>query len=91
MFLCFETSIIALIPMATEALPTARGLMMGSNMAALAGGRAIGALLGGLLFRGGGFALNGTVALILNLVGAALIWRFVREYGSHEHAASASE
>jgi predicted MFS family arabinose efflux permease len=91
MFLCFETSIIALIPMATEALPTARGLMMGSNMAALAGGRAIGALLGGLLFRGGGFALNGTVALILNLVGAALIWRFAHEYGSHGHSASASE
>jgi predicted MFS family arabinose efflux permease len=91
MFLCFETSIIALIPMATEALPMARGVMMGSNVAALAGGRAIGTLLGGLLFRSGGFALNGTVALILNLVGAALIWQFVREYGSHEHAVPEAE
>lgn len=90
-FLCFETSIVVLIPMATEALPTARGFMMGSNVAALAGGRAIGTLVGGLLFRSGGFMLNGTFALILNLIGAVLVWQFVHEYGSGSHEQAVSE
>jgi predicted MFS family arabinose efflux permease len=74
---------------ATEALPTARGTMMSSNFAALAGGRAIGTLLGGWLFRTGGYALNGTLALLLNLIAALLIWRFVREYASHKSVSEA--
>jgi predicted MFS family arabinose efflux permease len=86
MFLTFEISIVVLIPVATEALPTARGTMMSSNVAALAGGRAIGTLVGGLLFRTGGYALNGTLALLLNLIAALLIWRFVHEYAGHQSA-----
>jgi predicted MFS family arabinose efflux permease len=89
MFLTFEISIVVLIPVATEALPMARGTMMSSNVAALAGGRAIGTLVGGWLFRTGGYALNGTLALLLNLIAAALIWRFVHEYASHSTASAA--
>ena len=32
------------------------------------------------MFRTGGFTLNGTVALILNLIAAVLVWRFVLEH-----------
>ncbi len=80
MFFTFETSIVVLIPLATEVLPHARGTMMSVNVAALAGGRAVGTLLGGWMLRTGGFAMNGTVALVLNLIAAVLVWRFVLEY-----------
>ncbi len=83
MFLVFEVSIVVLIPLITEILPEARGTMMSTNMAAQAGGRAVGTLLGGWMFRTGGYAMNGTVALIINLIAAALLWRFVVE--RHEH------
>lgn len=80
MFFTFETAIVVLIPLATEVLPHARGTMLSVNVAALAGGRAIGTLLGGWMLRTGGFSLNGTVGLSLNLIAALLIWRFVLEY-----------
>src|SRR5207245_4090367 len=70
MFFTFETSIVVLIPLATEVLPHARGTMLSVNVAALAGGRAVGTLLGGWMLRTGGFAMNGSVALILNLIAA---------------------
>lgn len=79
MFLTFEISIVVLIPLATEVLPDARGTMLSAYVAALAGGRAVGTLLGGVMFRSGGLMLNGTVALCLNLIAVVLIWRFVHE------------
>jgi predicted MFS family arabinose efflux permease len=79
MFFAFEVSIVVFIPLVTEALPAARGTMMSVNVAASALGRALGALTGGLLFRLGGYGLNGVAALALNLIAAALIWRCVRE------------
>lgn len=79
MYLCFEVSVVGLIPLATEALPQARGLMLTSNVAAISISRAIGTLLGGWLFRAGGFGLNAIIAMILTFAGAALLWRFVDE------------
>ncbi|HVO41976.1 MAG TPA: MFS transporter [Aggregatilineales bacterium] len=79
MFLMFEISIVVLIPMATETLPTARGLMMTSNVAALAFGRAIGAIAGGIMYRSSGYEINGIAGLVLNLIAALLIARFTVE------------
>ena len=79
MFLFFETSMVVMIPMATEVLPEARGTMMSANVAAFALGRAIGTPLGGWLFVAGGYMLNGGLALAANLLAALLIWRCVKE------------
>jgi predicted MFS family arabinose efflux permease len=79
MFLLFETSMVVMIPLATEALPAARGTMMSANVAAFALGRAIGTPLGGWLFLSGGYILNGALALAANLLAALLIWRCVKE------------
>ncbi len=91
MFFMFETSIVVLIPLATEVVPHARGTMLSVNVAAFAGGRALGTLLGGRMLRTGGFALNGTVALVLNLIAAVLIWRFVLEYADTRETTPAPE
>ncbi len=90
-FLTFETSIVVLIPLATEVLPDARGTMLSAYVAALAGGRAVGTLLGGAMFRSGGLMLNGTVALCLNLIAVTLIWRFVHEQTNMKATAVAAE
>jgi predicted MFS family arabinose efflux permease len=82
MFLAFEISIVTSIPLATEVLPQARGTMLSANVAAISIGRAVGTLLGGWMFRTAGYSLNGTVAMILNLIAVVLIWRFVFD---HEH------
>ena len=79
MFLFFEISIVGMIPLATEALPQARGVMLTTYVACLSVSRAIGTLLGGWMFRAGGIAMNGVVAMILSLAAAALLWRFVSE------------
>ncbi len=76
MFLSFEVSVVALIPLATEVLPNARGIMMSSNLAAASIGRALGTLSGGWLLRTVGFGANGLLAGALNLLAALLIWRF---------------
>jgi predicted MFS family arabinose efflux permease len=82
MFFLFEVAIVVMIPLATEVLPGARGLMMTSNVAALAGGRALGARIGGGLYRAGGYPLNGALALGINLLAVLLVWRFVVERGA---------
>jgi predicted MFS family arabinose efflux permease len=85
MFLAFEISIVTSMPLATEVLPQARTTMMSVNMAALTGGRAFGTLLGGWMFRTAGYSLNGTVAMILNMIAVVLIWRFVFDHAHVEH------
>ncbi len=91
MFFTFETGIVVLIPLATEILPGARGTMLSANVAAMALGRAVGALLGGWMFRSSGFLLNGTAGLIMDLIAVFLIWRFVVDYTTSPQASPVSE
>jgi predicted MFS family arabinose efflux permease len=77
-FIAFEFTIVASIPLMTEMVPEARGRVMSTNVAFHAGGRMLGALLGGLVFPFG-FIWNGVVALACNLVAVAVIIFFVRE------------
>ncbi|MEP7285226.1 MAG: MFS transporter [Chloroflexota bacterium] len=79
LFLCFETSIVAFLPIATEVLPQARGTMMSASIAAFSVGRALGTLLGGWLFRTGGIGFNGVVGWIVSMVVVVLVWRFVTD------------
>jgi predicted MFS family arabinose efflux permease len=77
-FIAFEFTIVASIPLMTELVPQARGRVMSANVAFHHGGRMLGALLGGALFPLG-FLWNGVAATACNLLAAALILLFVRE------------
>lgn len=78
MFLCVETAIVAAIPIYTEVLPEARSVMLSAALGASSLGRVIGSLIGTWLYAStGNFVMLGAVSLIVGLIGAALMWRFV--------------
>jgi predicted MFS family arabinose efflux permease len=77
-FIAFEFTIVATIPLATELLPHARGLMLTTNMAGHGAGRMLGVLLGGWLFHYG-ILWNSAAAVVLNLISLLLILLVVKE------------
>jgi len=77
-FIAFELTIVASIPLMTELMPEARGAVMSSNVAFHAAGRMLGAQLGPLLFQFG-FLWTGIAACLLNLVTLGVIILLVRE------------
>ncbi|MBX3065642.1 MAG: MFS transporter [Anaerolineae bacterium] len=78
-FVGFESGIVAVISLATDVLPSARGTMMTSLIAALAGSRAIATLLGGAILRSGGYLVSGITAFTLLTLATIILWRFVPE------------
>jgi predicted MFS family arabinose efflux permease len=85
MFIAFEMAIVAVISLATDVLPEARGTMMASLIGALAGSRAVGTIIGGALLRAGGFAVNGVVSTVLTIAAVLLIVGFVAEIRAPKH------
>jgi predicted MFS family arabinose efflux permease len=79
-FIAFEFTVVAGIPLVTELVPEARGAVMSANVAFYAAGRMLGVWLGSYLF-GLGFLWNGVAAAILNLATLGVIVVFVREGG----------
>ncbi|MBI3764135.1 MAG: MFS transporter, partial [Chloroflexi bacterium] len=77
-FITFEFTIVTSIPLMTELVPEARGTVMSANIAAHAGGRMLGALIGAYVFHFG-FLWNGVAAAVLNLVALGLVVWVVRE------------
>lgn len=77
-FIAFEFTIVASIPLMTELVPEARGAVMSSNVAFHAAGRMLGVPLGVTMFHLG-FQWNGVAAAVLNLVTLGVIILFVRE------------
>ncbi|MCC6190209.1 MAG: MFS transporter [Anaerolineales bacterium] len=77
-FIAYEFTIVATLPLLTELVPEARGWVMSTGVAVLAAGRMLGALLGGFLFPYG-FAWNGMAGMACNLAALAVIVLFVRE------------
>jgi predicted MFS family arabinose efflux permease len=77
-YLTFEFTLVSAIPLMTELAPSARGILMGSNVGGQAAGRAVGAFVGPALFRSGLMANSG-VAAALDLLALVLLLRFVRE------------
>lgn len=77
-YVTYEFTLVSSIPLMTELVPAARATVMASNISAHALGRALGGLLGSILF-GLGFAANGLAAAGLNLLALLLLTRFVRE------------
>lgn len=76
-FITFEFMIVSSFSLLSELLPQARATLMAGNFAALSGGRALGALIGPLLFPLGLMA-NSVSAVALNGLALALLFLFVQ-------------
>lgn len=61
-FIAFEITIVATLPLATEAAPGARSRFLAWLMVALGVGRALGDAIGPPLYKGSGVAANGAVS-----------------------------
>ena len=83
LFLFFEFSVVANLPLTTELVPGARASMMSLMVAALALGRMVGAWVGPLLWQQGGMALNSTMAGFGVLGALFLLLFFVKEDLNH--------
>jgi len=82
MFLSFEFSIVAIIPLVSELAPETRGTVMALNVAGMSLGRMISSLLAPRLWATGGLPLNALVSAGVVMVAALILWRGVRERSS---------
>ena len=78
-FIAFEFTMVASIPLMTELVPAARGRVMSANVAAAAAGRMLGALLGVWLFRSFGFVSIGLTSVLMTAAAFVLLIWLVRE------------
>ncbi len=81
LFLTFEFTLVATLPLMSELVPTARAQTMSVNAMMLLLGRMAGALLGGVLFKSG-FLWNVSLGVILNLLAMAALYWGVKEEAS---------
>ncbi|MCP5101350.1 MAG: MFS transporter [Chloroflexi bacterium] len=79
LFLFFEITVVGGVPLMTELVPEARSVVMGMVLAFGALGRALGSLIGPLLWSAGGFVVNGMVAGLIMLVAIGILARWIRE------------
>ena len=76
-YITFEFTLVCIIPMMTEVMPTARATLMSFNVAALSLGRAIGAPLGTFLYRFS-FPVVAVGAVVFNIVALLALRRMVK-------------
>lgn len=74
----FEFTTVTTISIMSELVPQARATLLAGFTASASGGRAVGALLGPLLFTRGVMA-NGAAAAMLDLIGLVVLLAFLRE------------
>jgi predicted MFS family arabinose efflux permease len=77
LYICFEFTFVSMISMMSEVLPNTRGTFLAANLAASAGGRAIGAIVGPLLFSRS-ILVNGLVSALLAWIALVIFITFVR-------------
>ncbi|MBT8211697.1 MAG: MFS transporter [Acidimicrobiia bacterium] len=78
-FIAFEVTIVGTVPLASEAAPGARTRYLALLMVALSIGRAIGDVIGPMLYTWKGIPANGITSAAVVLVGLALLLGAVRE------------
>ena len=69
LFLFFELSMVSSISLCTEILPDQRATMMSCYYAMAGIGRAVGALMGGIVWQNGGMLFTGSVSGVLTIIG----------------------
>lgn len=79
LFITFEITVVGGMPLMTELVPRARGVVMSMVLAAMSLGRTLGALLGPAVWEQGGFARTGLFAALIMLLGVAVLARYLRE------------
>jgi predicted MFS family arabinose efflux permease len=80
LFIFFEITVVGGIPLLTEIMPSARGIVMSLILGAAALGRTIGSLVGPRLAQWGGFTANGlTATVIMALAVIILIYGIPKE------------
>lgn len=79
LFLTFEVAVVGAIPLLTELVPSARGVVMSMSLGAMAAGRLIGSLLGPALWQQGGITANALVAATVMVLAVVVLWRFLHE------------
>ena len=73
-YITFEFTIVSIIPMVTEIMPSARATLMSFNVASLSLGRAIGAPLSTFLYRFG-FPVVAIGAVLFNIIAVLALRR----------------
>jgi predicted MFS family arabinose efflux permease len=76
-YISFEYTFVSLISLVTEITPASRATLMAGNITASAGGRALGALTGPVLFKLGLLA-NGITGALTATLGLLLLVRYIR-------------
>lgn len=79
LFLFFEMTVVGGIPLMTEIVPNARGVVMSVILATAGLGRALGALAGPALWARGDFRLLGLAAAATMFVAVFVLARWIRE------------
>ena len=79
LFLSFETTVVAAIPVLTEVVPRARSTVLSTTVAFFSLGRALGAFAGARIWDGESLLWNGLLAGGLMLVAVLVLARAVRE------------
>jgi predicted MFS family arabinose efflux permease len=78
-FLAFELTYVAALPLLTEVVPTARSVVLSVNLATGSLGRVVGALLGPLVWSQAGLAGNTVISAALALASILVLGLWVRE------------
>jgi predicted MFS family arabinose efflux permease len=81
LFLFFEMTVVGGLPLMTEIVPAARGVVMSIILAAGGLGRALGALLGPVIWTRGGFEVLGLVSAAIMLIALLILATSIREAG----------
>ncbi len=77
-YFSFEVTLVAALPLMTEVLPSARATLMAVFLASSSLGMAAGMFLGPRLYTAGGFSFNVIAAMLLNILGLAILPRVRR-------------
>jgi len=84
LFLFFEMTVVGGVPLMTELVPGARGVVMSVILAAGGLGRAIGALVGFGIWRNSGFQGVGLISGAVMIVAVIILYLWVREASRDE-------
>jgi predicted MFS family arabinose efflux permease len=79
LFFCFEMTVVGGVPLMTELIPTARSVVLSVVLAAAGLGRALGALIGPVIWDRVGFQALGVVTAVIMALAVLVLARWVRE------------